>query len=205
MEVAAAAEQGSSTGSRRRKKRTTADESQEEEAWMLDLRSTMKANQALLERLLEERSQPQTRREAFIRYVSDTLRTVSDEEYSEMHDLISDMMRRRKAQSTSGAEPRSSTSAPQASTSTSQPAFTPTYSQQQYYLVPGFESPSPSKWQYGVVGGHQQAQQPAPARARDSAESVGRILASSIAEDWSLTLTPAPPSSKHDDDTRPAP
>ncbi|KAG0720306.1 hypothetical protein GWK47_048787 [Chionoecetes opilio] len=53
MEVAAAAEQAST----RRKRKTPATERQEEE-WMVDLRSTMKANQALLERLLEERSQP---------------------------------------------------------------------------------------------------------------------------------------------------
>ncbi|KAG0730538.1 hypothetical protein GWK47_028029 [Chionoecetes opilio] len=70
MEVAAAAEQAST----RRKRKTPATERQEEE-WMVDLRSTMKANQALLERLLEERSQPQSRREAFIRFVSDTLRS----------------------------------------------------------------------------------------------------------------------------------
>ncbi|KAG0727475.1 hypothetical protein GWK47_034587 [Chionoecetes opilio] len=59
MEVAAAAEQAST----RRKRKTPSTERQEEE-WMVDLRSTMKANQALLERLLEERSQPQSRREA---------------------------------------------------------------------------------------------------------------------------------------------
>ena len=65
MEVAAAAEQSSSARSRPFKKRKTQDpERQQEDAWMVDLRATMKANQALLERLLEERSQPLSRRDA---------------------------------------------------------------------------------------------------------------------------------------------
>ncbi|KAG0721674.1 hypothetical protein GWK47_045997 [Chionoecetes opilio] len=140
MEVAAAAEQAST----RRKRKTPATERQEEE-WMVDLRSTMKANQALLERLLEERSQPQSRREAFIRFVSDTLR-----------------------------------SAPERSTS------------QQYFHMPGCPSPN---WQYG--GGQHPQQSPSlqplttPVRSRDSAESVGKVLGSSIAEDWNVS--PYPP------------
>lgn len=201
MEVAGAEKASTS----RRKWRTAGYESQEE-GWTLDLRSTMKANQALLERLLQERPQPQTRREAFIRYVSDILRTVPDEEYQVLHDIIADTLRQRHmGPSTSGARPGPST-APQASASTSQQsAFTPpTYSQPQYYQLPGLASPSPSNWQYGVGGGQQSQQsqslQPltTPVRSRDSAESVGRILASSIAEDWNV----APgPSTRWPDDT----
>jgi hypothetical protein len=39
---------------------------------MRDLRAIMKANQALLEKLVEE--SPQTDREPFVRFVADTLR-----------------------------------------------------------------------------------------------------------------------------------
>ncbi|KAG0717632.1 hypothetical protein GWK47_007991 [Chionoecetes opilio] len=56
MEVAAAAEQAST----RRKRRLQPLRGKKEE-WMWDLDPTWKANQALLERLLEERSQPQSR------------------------------------------------------------------------------------------------------------------------------------------------
>ena len=92
MELAAA-EQGLTTSSRQRKRRRRDDESLEEESWMQELRSIMKANQALLEKLLEERSQAQSDREAFTRYVSDTLRTAPQEQYSVMKELITDIMR----------------------------------------------------------------------------------------------------------------
>ncbi|KAG0716772.1 hypothetical protein GWK47_008907 [Chionoecetes opilio] len=113
---------GSSGGaaSTRRKRKTPATERQEEE-WMVDLRSTMKANQALLERLLEERSQPQSRREAFIRFVSDTLRSAPEEEYQVMHDQIVDIVHRRHTgSSTSGAGPGPSTAPQPSRPSTSQ-------------------------------------------------------------------------------------
>ena len=131
MELAAA-EQGSTTSSRRRKRRRD-EESLEEESWMQELRSTMKANQALLEKLLEKRSQGQSDREAFIRYVSDTLRTAPQEQYSVMKELITDIMREggqsqrdssrdTQGPSSSWARPGPSASAPQPS----QPPHSPT-------------------------------------------------------------------------------
>ncbi|KAG0723077.1 hypothetical protein GWK47_043319 [Chionoecetes opilio] len=189
MEVAAAAEQAST----RRKRKTPATERQEEE-WMVDLRSTMKANQALLERLLEERSQPQSRREAFIRFVSDTLRSAPEEEYQVMHDQIVDIVHRRHTgSSTSGAGPGPSTAPQPSRPSTSQQsAITPPTYSQQYFHMPGCPSPN---WQYG--GGQHPQQSPSlqplttPVRSRDSAESVGKVLGSSIAEDWNVS--PYPP------------
>ncbi|KAG0718565.1 hypothetical protein GWK47_052213 [Chionoecetes opilio] len=86
MEVAAAAEQAST----RLKRKTPATERQEEE-WMGGPPIHHEGQQALLERLLEERSQPQSRREAFIRFVPDTLRSAPEEEYQVMHDQIVDM------------------------------------------------------------------------------------------------------------------
>ena len=146
MELAAA-EQGSTTSSRRRKRRRRDEESLEEESWMQELRSTMKANQALLEKLLEERSQGQSDREAFIRYVSDTLRTTPQEQYSVMKELITDIMREggqsqrdssidTQGPSSSWARPGPSASAPPACTASSQPYFSQTYSQQQQYYQP---------------------------------------------------------------------
>ncbi|KAG0725938.1 hypothetical protein GWK47_037606 [Chionoecetes opilio] len=189
MEVAAAAEQAST----RRKRKTPATERQEEE-WMVDLRSTMKANQALLERLLEERSQPQSRREAFIRFVSDTLRSAPEEEYQVMHDQIVYIVHRRHTgSSTSGAGPGPSTAPQPSRPSTSQQsAITPPTYSQQYFHMPGCPSPN---WQYG--GGQHPQQSPSLqplttlVRSRDSAESVGKVLGSSIAEDWNVS--PYPP------------
>ena len=216
MELAAA-EQGSTTSSRRRKRRRRDEESLEEESWMQELRSTMKANQALLEKLLEERSQGQSDREAFLRYVSDTLRTAPQEQYSVMKELITNIMREggqsqrdssrdTQGPSSSWARPGPSASAPPACTASSQPYFSQTYSQQQRYYQPQPNYDQCSNWQYG--GGYQQQQAPqqqqqqqlpqqqhqqvtqqplqTPRRTRESAESVGRLLASTIGEDWNL-------------------
>ena len=155
MEVAAAAGQASS--SRHSKRKTPATERQEEDAWMVDLRSTMRANQALLERLLEEKSQPPSSREVFIRYVSDSLRSATEEEFRVMHDEIAATLMRRghTGPSTSGAGPVPST-APQASTTSH--VTPPTYSQQHYVQLTGF--PSPSNWQY-LGGQHPSSPRPA--------------------------------------------
>lgn len=175
---------------------------------MQELRSTMKANQALLEKLLEERSQAQSDREAFIRYVSDTLRTAPQEQYSVMKELITDIMREggqgqrdssrdTQGPSSSWARPGPSASAPAACTASSQPYCSQTYSKQQQYYQPQPNYDQWSNWQYG--GGYQQQQVPqqqhqqvtqqplqTPHRTRESAESVGKLLASTIGEEWNL-------------------
>ena len=80
-----------SSRSRKRDKRRREEECQEEEdTWMRDLRATMQANQALLEKLVEER--PQSDREPFVRFVADTLRTAPQEQYDEMKELIFDIV-----------------------------------------------------------------------------------------------------------------
>ena len=87
---------------RRKRRSTTADEAEDD--WTVELRTTMKSNQALLERLLVDRPQPQTRREAFIRYVSDVLRTAPEDEYQVMQDKIAaTIMEPQMGPSTSGA------------------------------------------------------------------------------------------------------
>lgn len=173
MELAAA-EQGSTTSTYRRKRRRD-EESLEEESWMQELRSTMKANQALLEKLLEERSRAQSDREAFIRYVSDTLRTAPQEQYSVMKELITDIMRE------GGQSQRGSSRDTQGPSSS--------WARQQQYYQPQPNYDQCSNWQYG--GGYQQQQVPqqplqTPRRSRESSESVGRLLASTIGEDWNL-------------------
>ena len=82
----------SSSRNRKRDKRRREEECQEEEDnWMRDLHATMQANQALLEKLVEER--PHSDREAFVRFVADTLRTAPQEQYDAMKELIFDIVR----------------------------------------------------------------------------------------------------------------
>lgn len=176
------------------KRRTTAHP---EDDWTVELRTTLKTNQELLERLLVDRPQPQSRREAFIRYVSDVLRTVPDDEYQVLQDKIwLTLGERYMRPSTSGAGAAGPPQQPSTSTAHQQPSFNapPSFSQQPTV----FSTPSPSSWQqYGVVvDQHQQQQQSqsqslmTPVRSRDSAESIGRVLATNIGEDWNM---PRPP------------
>ena len=79
-----------SSRSRKRDKRREEECQEEEDTWMRDLRATMQANQALLEKLVEER--PQSDREPFVRFVADTLRTAPQEQYDEMKELIFDIV-----------------------------------------------------------------------------------------------------------------
>ena len=150
-----------SSHSRKGNKRRKEEEYQEEkDTWMRDLRATMQANQALLEKLVEER--PQSDREPFVRFVADTLRTAPQEQYNEMKELIFDIVRQgRRRQpgdseqpSTSWARPAQAVSAPPACTA-SQPSLQP-FSQQfsQPFSQPYncFQQHNPQyqpNWQYG--------------------------------------------------------
>ena len=61
-----------SSRNRKREKRRREEQCQEEEdTWMQDIRATMQANQALLQKLVEQR--PYSDREALVRFVADTL------------------------------------------------------------------------------------------------------------------------------------
>ncbi|RVE75389.1 hypothetical protein OJAV_G00016210 [Oryzias javanicus] len=93
---------------------------EEGDAWMADLRSTMKANQTLLERLLEERP-VHTEREAFIRFVSDTLRNVPEEDYAEMKCLILDIISHRPQQPAQSSQLSTSRGRPEFQPSSQQP------------------------------------------------------------------------------------
>lgn len=153
-----------SSRSRKRDKRRREEECQEEEdTWMRDLRATMQANQALLEKLVEER--PQSDREPFVRFVADTLRTAPQEQYDEMKELIFDIVRQgRRRQpgdseqpSKSWARPAQAVSAPPACTA-SQPSpqpFSQQFSQpysQPYSCQQDFQQHNPQyqqNWQYG--------------------------------------------------------
>lgn len=78
--------------SRKRDKRRREEGCQEErDTWMRDLCATMQANQALLEKLVEEKRHAD--REPFVRFVADTLRSAPQEQYDEMKDLIFDILR----------------------------------------------------------------------------------------------------------------
>ncbi|KAG0698581.1 hypothetical protein GWK47_002970 [Chionoecetes opilio] len=149
-------------------RKTPATERQEEE-WMVDLRSTMKANQALLERLLEERSQPQSRREAFIRFVSDTLRSAPEED-------------RHCASATHGVLYIGGWTGPLNSTTTQQALYLPTVRHNTTHLQPAvFSHARLPESQLAVWCGQHPQQSPSlqplttPVRSRDSRNQSERF------------------------------
>ena len=85
-ESAKAAQTSSQTSRMNSKKRRKKEVDQEEE-WMKELRETMKANQQLLSQLIEEKPAA-SEREAFIKYVADSLRAAPVDEYKEMRMKI---------------------------------------------------------------------------------------------------------------------
>ena len=101
---------------------TTKKTRQQKPDWTDQLLQHLKENQALLERVLLP--QPQSLREAFIRYATDVFRTVSDEEYQELQFSFEETMRRIVARRSAAVPPpqdSTSTAPPQASTSTAPP------------------------------------------------------------------------------------
>ncbi len=148
-----------SSRSRKREKRRR-EECQEEDTWMRDLRATMQANQALLEKLVEER--PHSDREPFVQFVADTLRTAPREQYNEMKELIFDIVRQgRRCQPADSeqpfktwARPAQAVSAPPACAA-SQPApqpFSQKFSQpynQPYSCQHYFQQHNPQNQQHG--------------------------------------------------------
>ena len=181
MEMSAV-EQGLTPSSqkRRRRKRDEDSPAKEESCWMKELNVTMKANQALLEKLLEEKNQRTTDRDPFIQYISQILRTVPQEQYVALSEGIMELVRGRdRRASTSWTRPGGSGTHPN-----QQPSL---YPQQQQYYQPWNQDHS-SSWQHG---GYQPLQplQPVqtPRRTRESVDSVGRILAANIGEEWNNT------------------
>ena len=80
----------SQSSSRQIKKRRKREVDREEE-WMKDLRETMKANQQLLTQLIQDR--PATsEREAFIKYVGESLRSAPADKYKAMKAKIAAMI-----------------------------------------------------------------------------------------------------------------
>ena len=95
---------------------------QQKPEWTEQLLQHLQENHALLERVLLP--QPQSLREAFIRYATDVFRTVSDEEYQELQFSFEETMRRivaRRAGAVPPPQASTSTAPPQASTSTAPP------------------------------------------------------------------------------------
>jgi hypothetical protein len=116
----------------------------------------MQANQALLEKLVEER--PQTGREPFVRFVGDTLRAAPQDQYDDMKELILDIVRQggrrqpggSEQPPTSWARPAQSVSAPPAGTASQQfSQFSETFSQPYRYQQQ--KPPHQQNWQYDSV------------------------------------------------------
>ena len=177
MEMSAAEQELTTSSQKRRRRKRDEDSPEEEQCWMKELRLTMKANQALLEKLLEERSQRQSDREPFIHYISEMLRNVPQEQYVALSEGFLDLVRARGQRRDSQGWTRPG------GTHSTHPYLYP-QQQQHYYQPQPFQDQS-SSWQ---LGGYQpQGTQPplqTPRRTRDSVESVGRLLAANIGEDW---------------------
>ena len=90
VEMTSAQASQSQSSSRQIKKRRKREVDREEE-WMKDLRETMKANQQLLTQLIQDR--PATsEREAFIKYVGESLRSAPAAKYKKMKAMIAAMI-----------------------------------------------------------------------------------------------------------------
>ena len=135
---------------------------------MKELSITMKANQTLLEKLLEEKTQPQSERQPFINYISEMLRTVPQEQYVALTEGILDLVRARGRRDSQTWNRQQQYGYPQ------QP--------HNYYQLQPFQDQSTS-WQYQPQGTQPPVQ--TPRRTRDSLETVGRILSANVGEDWS--------------------
>ena len=181
MELAAA-EEGLSGSSTMRKKRKKADDTQEEASWMKELRHTMQANQSLLEKLLEDKTRRHTTREPFIEFVTQTLRSCADEQYTSMQEGILDMLRPRVASLPHSRAPSWSRPGPAIAPPAGPSSQQPYYPQQQpYFPQPPAIQDQSSSWHF--TGYQPQGSQPIRVpRSRDSADAVGRLL--NIGDDW---------------------
>ena len=74
----------------------------EEESWMPELRKNLQTNQTLLkklmEKMLEDKKTEKSQREPFISYVTQTLRSYSLQDFNNVKELISDILKQIKAQ-----------------------------------------------------------------------------------------------------------
>ena len=163
----------------RRKRRRDEDSPAMEDYWMKELSVTMKANQTLLEKLLEEKSQLSTDRDPFIQYVSQLLRTSPQEQYEALtHAILGVAHQKDRRASTSFARPGCSGTHP------SQQAYIPQQQQQQYYQNQNWQDNS-SNWQHG--GYHELQPVRTPRRGRESLDSLGRMLAANMGDEWNST------------------
>lgn len=89
MEAEAARTESSSQQSRSRRRRR--DESQEE-AWMQELRDSIRANTEMLGRMVSSRPNPNPEREFFIQYVCDSMRNMPEDRYKEFVPWITQMI-----------------------------------------------------------------------------------------------------------------
>ena len=148
---------------------------------MKELRHTMQANQSLLEKLLEDKTRRHTTREPFIEFVTQTLRSCADEQYTSMQEVIMDMIRPRVASLPHSRVPSwrpGPAIAPPAGQSSHQPYY---HQQQQPYFQPPAIQDQSSSWHF--TGYQPQGSQPIRVpRSRDSADAVGRLL--QIGDDW---------------------
>jgi hypothetical protein len=213
LERGAAEIESAYSSSQQRKRRRREDE----ESWMPELRKNLQTNQSLLEKLmekmLEDKEREKSQREPFISYVTQTLRCCSLQDFNNVKELISDILKQIKAQPSESSvltyadRPTTSTSAPPAYPAASfgqYHQYPQQYPQHQQYFQPQPNYDAPSSWQYGVGGGgggyqqqrqypeqQQELQQPNLSTLRQpraSSESMSRALSAAIGEDCSFNM-----------------
>ena len=157
---------------------------------MKDLRHTMQANQTLLEKLLEDKTRRHVTREPFVEFVTSTLRSCSDEQYTSLQEVILDVIRPRVA-SLPHSRGTSWRSSPAIAPPAGQPMHPPQpyyhQPQQPYYQPPAIQDQS-INWHF--TGYQPQGSQPIRVqRSRPSADVVGSLL--QIGDDWETHYSPS--------------
>ena len=158
-----------------------------------------------MEKMLEDKEREKSQREPFISYVTQTLRSCSLQDFNNVKELISDILKQIKAQSD---RPSASTSAPPTCTAASfgqYHQYPQQYPQHQQYFQSQPNYDACSSWQHVVGGGggggyqqqqqypgqQQELQQPnlsTPRQPRASSESMSRALSTALGGDWSFNM-----------------
>ena len=196
MEQQAAAAKDTGTTTRRRRK-TSAEVCKEDE-WMAKLQENIEANNQLLQQVMQERAQPVTQKSAFLNYFVKYMQAAPDHHFLELQLLLYDRIGRQVSQ-------LARTSAPAAAAPQPQPPLPPPPppimlspgKQTSYYTFPGLTSPQfPSpQWPQQQQQQQQQLSTPLRTRSRETSESLSRLLASAMMDEWGAA-TPGPSTSQ---------
>ena len=183
--AAAAATASTSTTSKGKRKRGP---SRDDDDWVDDFKATMAAHKSLLEKILEDKTKPATKKDSFIAYVAEYLQAAEGQEFERLQHGILHLMHYNSntpaAPAVSGTYAHSAVAGP-SGVQTGTPHYQP------YYGYPS--QPGPHMWpslpstpqqqslhtlQPPQTTPQQQQQVTTPKKSRFSAESMGKIMES---------------------------